>query len=85
MSEQVLHELFQNAGPLERVTIPKDKETKKPKNFGFIVYEDQESVKFAYDLFNGVQLYKIRLRLQNKTTGLGKTRTHRGSDLFYLL
>ena len=68
---QVLYELFLNAGPLERVTIPKDRETKQQKNFGFIVFEHEESVKFAYDLLNGVELHRGKIRLQNKTTGLG--------------
>ena len=74
VTEEVLYELFLNAGPLERVTIPKDRETKKPKNFGFIVYEHEESVKFAFDLFNGTELHRGRIRLQNKTTGLGMGR-----------
>ena len=68
---QVLYELFLNAGPLERVTIPKDKETKQQKSFGFIVFEHEESTKFAYDLLNGVELHRSKIRLQNKTTGLG--------------
>lgn len=68
---QVLYELFLNAGPLERVTIPKDRETKQQKSFGFIVFEHEESVKFAYDLLNGVELHRSKIRLQNKTTGLG--------------
>ena len=66
-----MYELFLNAGPLERVTIPKDRETKQQKSFGFIVFEHEESVKFAYDLLNGVELHKGKIRLQNKTTGLG--------------
>ena len=68
---QVLYELFLNAGPLERVTIPKDRETKQQKSFGFIVFEHEESVKFAFDLLNGVDLHRSKIRLQNKTTGLG--------------
>ena len=68
---QVLYELFLNAGPLERVTIPKDRETKKQKNFAFIVFQHQESTQFAYDLLNGTELFRQQIRLQNKTTGLG--------------
>ena len=63
--------MFLNAGPLERVTIPKDRDTKQQKSFGFIVFEHEESVKFAYDLLNGVELHRSKIRLQNKTTGLG--------------
>ena len=67
-----MYELFLNAGPLERVTIPKDRDTKQQKSFGFIVFEHEESVKFAYDLLNGVELHRSKIRLQNKTTGLGE-------------
>ena len=36
VEEEVLFELFQNAGPLQRVTIPRDRETKKAKAYAFI-------------------------------------------------
>ena len=35
------------------------------------VFQDRESIKYAYDLLNGVELYGQRLRLQHKETGLG--------------
>ena len=38
----------------------------------FSVFEHGESIKYAYDLLNGVELYGQRLRLQHKETGLGK-------------
>jgi RNA recognition motif-containing protein len=36
VDEELLFELFLNAGPLQRVTIPRDRETKKAKAFAFI-------------------------------------------------
>jgi len=69
--DEVLYELFQNAGPLQKVHHPADKETKKKKAFCFVVFEHGESIKYAYDLLNGVELYGQRLRLQHKETGLG--------------
>lgn len=71
VDEEILYELFQNAGPLENVKIPKDRETKKQKNFGFIKYQHEDSVKYAFDLLNNVELFGQKLRLQNKETGLG--------------
>ena len=71
VDEEILYELFLNAGPLEKVVIPKDRETKKQKNFAFIVFQHQESTQFAYDLLNGTELFRQQIRLQNKTTGLG--------------
>jgi len=69
--EDVLYELFMNAGPLEKVHHPQDKVSKKKKAFAFIVYEHEESIRYAYELFNGIELYGQRLRLQHKETGLG--------------
>ena len=77
VDEEILYELFLNAGPLERVTIPKDKETKKQKNYGFIVFQHAESTKYAYDLLNGTELFRQPIRLQNKETGLGMTDRYR--------
>jgi len=69
--EDVLYELFLNAGPLARIHQPADKETKKKKQFAFVVFQDRESIRYAYELLNGVELYGNRLRLQHKETGLG--------------
>ena len=52
--------------------IPKDRETKKQKNFAFIVFQHEETTNFAYELLNGTELFKQPIRLQNKTTGLGR-------------
>jgi len=71
VDEEILYELFLNAGPLEKVVIPKDKETKQQKTFGFIVFQHQESTEFAYNLLNGTELFGQPIRLQNKATGLG--------------
>ena len=71
VDEEILYELFQNAGPLERVTIPRDKETKRKKNFAFIVFQHAESTQYAFDLLNGTELFRQAIRLQNKETGLG--------------
>ena len=72
VDEEILYELFLTAGPLERVTIPKDRETKKQKNFAFIVFQHQESTEYAFNLFNGTELFRQAIRLQNKDTGLGE-------------
>ena len=45
------------AGPLENVRIPLHKETGKPRGFGFIVYQDECSVKYACELLNSLKLF----------------------------
>ena len=72
VDEEILYELFLTAGPLERVTIPKDRETKKQKNFAFIVFQHEESTEYAFNLLNGTELFRQAIRLQNKDTGLGE-------------
>jgi len=76
VDEEVLYELFLNAGPLQKVFIPKDRETKKQKNFAFITFEHVESVKYAFNLLNGTELYRQSIKLQNKETGLGMGPSH---------
>lgn len=41
MSEAILYELFYQAGPLERVSIPLEKDSDRPriKTFGFVTFK----------------------------------------------
>ena len=71
VDEEILYELFQNAGPLERISLPKDRETGRQKPYAFIVFQHAESVKYAFDLLNGTELFRQQIRLQQKETGLG--------------
>jgi len=71
VDEEILFELFLNAGPLENVTIPRDKESNKHKNYAFILFQHVESTKFAFDLLNGTQLYGVPIKLTNRALGLG--------------
>ena len=59
------------AGPLQSVRIPVDRDTKKQKPFAFVLFSHAESLPFAYELFKDVKLYGRPLRMQNKETGLG--------------
>ena len=72
VDEEILYELFLNAGPLENVIIPRDWETKKQRNYAFIVFQHEESTEYAFNLLNGTELFRQAIRLQNKDTGLGE-------------
>ncbi len=50
-------EIWFQAGPLENVRIPKDKDTGKQRSYGFVVYQDVCSVRFACELFNSLNLF----------------------------
>ncbi|KAM9300691.1 splicing regulator RBM11 [Morus bassanus] len=61
--EEILYELFLQAGPLTKVTICKDKDG-KPKSFGFVCFKHKESVHYAIALLNGIRLYGRPIKVQ---------------------
>jgi len=66
VTEDVLYELFLQAGPLESVTIPKDKDG-KPRRFAFITFKHAVSVPYTMALMNGISLFGKTLQLDNRT------------------
>ena len=42
---------FLQAGPLLRVHLPVDKESKRPKNFAFVRFHHEESIPYAIQMF----------------------------------
>lgn len=66
VTEELLWELFLQAGPLESVKIPKDMKTGKNKNFAFVKFLHQNSVPYTIDLMNGLRLYDNNLCLRRK-------------------
>ena len=71
VDERILYELFLNAGPLEKVTIPRDKETGRQKTFAFILFSHPESVKYAVILLNNTLLFGQQIKLQHRESGVG--------------
>ncbi|XP_066556058.1 splicing regulator RBM11 [Amia ocellicauda] len=63
VKEEILFELFLQAGPLTRVTIAKDKDGKQ-KSYGFVCYKHREAVPYAIALLNGIRLYGRPIKLQ---------------------
>ncbi|XP_017275492.1 RNA-binding protein 7 isoform X2 [Kryptolebias marmoratus] len=66
VTEELLFELFLQAGPLVRTKIPKDLDGKQ-KTFGFAVYKHDVSVPYAMQLLNGTTLYGKSLQVQFRT------------------
>lgn len=58
VSEEILWELFIQAGPLKSVSIPTDRSTGSKRGFAFVTYKDDVSVPYACEMFNQVRLYK---------------------------
>ncbi|XP_060226644.1 splicing regulator RBM11 isoform X1 [Meriones unguiculatus] len=69
--EEILYELFLQAGPLTKVTLCKDRDG-KPKSFGFVCFKHPESVSYAIALLNGIRLYGRPINVQYR---FGSSRT----------
>ncbi|KAL9965683.1 hypothetical protein ACROYT_G029521 [Oculina patagonica] len=71
VTEEILWELFLQAGPLEAVHIPKDKETGRQKSYGFVSFSHEVSVPYTISLLNGISLYgrAINVKTAQQNTG----------------
>ncbi|XP_062556003.1 RNA-binding protein 7 [Armigeres subalbatus] len=66
VTEELLYELFLQAGPVEMVKIPQDKD-KRPRSFAFITYTHGASVEYAINIFDGTRLFNRQLTLHKKS------------------
>nr|Q6P0F4.1 RecName: Full=RNA-binding protein 7; AltName: Full=RNA-binding motif protein 7 [Danio rerio]AAH65641.1 Zgc:77304 protein [Danio rerio] len=66
VTEEVIFELFLQAGPLIKVKIPKDNEGKS-KLFAFVNFKHEVSVPYALNLLNGIRLHGRQLNIKFKT------------------
>ncbi|XP_055501240.1 splicing regulator RBM11-like isoform X2 [Leucoraja erinacea] len=64
--EEILFELFLQAGPLTKVHIAKEKDGRQ-KTYGFVCFKHTESVPYAITLLNGIRLYGRPLNLQYRS------------------
>ncbi|XP_068122225.1 splicing regulator RBM11 [Hyperolius riggenbachi] len=78
VTEELLFELFLQAGPLTKVSIAKDKEG-NCKSFGFICFQHKESAPYAMSLLNGIRLFGRPIKLQYRT---GSTHTSDSDSVF---
>ncbi|XP_069470629.1 RNA-binding protein 7 [Ambystoma mexicanum] len=63
VTEELMFELFLQAGPVIKVKIPKDKDG-KTKNFAFVNFKHEESVPYAMNLLLGTKLFGRPLKIQ---------------------
>ncbi|TDL29396.1 hypothetical protein BD410DRAFT_779796 [Rickenella mellea] len=57
--------IFSQYGEVMDVNLPRDKETGKPRGFGFLMYEDQRSTVLAVDNLNGAKVLDRTLRVDH--------------------
>jgi len=55
-TKEELEGLFREVGPLKDVFLPLDRETRRPRGFAFIEFENDEDATKAIEKFNGHQL-----------------------------
>ncbi|CAI9558293.1 unnamed protein product [Staurois parvus] len=78
VKEEILYELFLQAGPLSKVTIARDKDG-NTKSFGFVCFQHTESVPYAVALLNGIRLYGRPIKLQYR---IGSSHSSESDSVF---
>lgn len=78
VTEDLLFELFLQAGPLEKVFRPKEKDG-TPKRFAFVEFVHPESVPYAIQVMEGIRLYGQNLRLKARTGSQHDANVHSSS------
>ncbi|XP_036598211.1 RNA-binding protein 7-like [Trichosurus vulpecula] len=66
VTEELLFELFHQAGPVIKVKIPKGKDD-KPKQFAFVNFKHEVSVPYGMNLLNGIKLFGRPIKIQFKS------------------
>ncbi|XP_034111289.1 RNA-binding protein 7-like [Drosophila albomicans] len=66
VTEEILYEVFLQAGPIESARIPLDN-TGRQRNFGFVTYQHRSAVPYAVKLYQGLELFhkKVSIRSQS--------------------
>ncbi|KAL6450838.1 TIF35 Eukaryotic translation initiation factor 3 subunit G [Candida maltosa Xu316] len=62
--DMVREELFHKFGPLQRVTIVRDRETGKSRGFAYVSFATEELAQKALDTFNGKGYHSLILHLE---------------------
>ncbi|CAO1348456.1 unnamed protein product [Diamesa tonsa] len=78
-TEQILYELFFQVGPVERVSLPKDKDG-MPRGFAFVTYVHLCSVRYAIELFYDTKLFGRNLTLKNRGANSNNDRNNSNSQ-----
>lgn len=74
VSEDDLRTLFAQAGEIKEITLIVDRETRRPKGFGFVEMMTQAEAQKAIEMFNDYELDHRRL-----TVSMARPREERGA------
>jgi RNA recognition motif-containing protein len=62
-TEEELQELFAQAGSVASVALPTDRETGRPRGFGFVEMSSEEEARKAITMFNGQTLRDRQIKV----------------------
>ncbi|XP_030564943.1 uncharacterized protein LOC115765488 [Drosophila novamexicana] len=65
VTEEILYEVFLQAGPIESARIPLDN-TGRQRNFGFVTYQHKCAVPFAMELYQGLELFQKKVLIRQQ-------------------
>ncbi|XP_058752356.1 uncharacterized protein LOC131625521 [Vicia villosa] len=63
ISEELLWELFVQAGPVVNVYVPKDRVTNQHQGYGFVEFRSEEDADYAIKVLNMIKLYGKPIRV----------------------
>lgn len=63
VSEELLWELFVQAGPVVNVYVPKDRVTNQHQGYGFVEFRSEEDADYAIKVLNMIKLYGKPIRV----------------------
>lgn len=72
VTEEILYEVFLQAGPIESARIPLDN-TGRQRNFGFVTYQHKSAVPFAVELYQGLELFQKKVSIRQQCPDKPKT------------
>ena len=75
VTEEQLRELFSQAGTIKEIALIMDRETQRPKGFGFVEMTNQAEAQKAIEMFNEHELAGRRM-----TVNMARPREERGGQ-----
>ncbi|XP_051127078.1 uncharacterized protein LOC127248663 [Andrographis paniculata] len=80
VSEELLWELFVQAGPVVNVYVPKDRVTNAHQGYGFVEFRSEEDADYAIKVLNMIKLYGKAIRVNKASQD--KKSVDVGANLF---
>jgi len=78
-TEEELQELFAQAGGVASVALPTDRDTGRPRGFGFVEMSSEDEARKAITMFNGQTLRDRQLKVnESRPREEGGSRSSRG-------